>query len=65
MIETVFLLLLHSPQLMLAAEPSTFKTEQACKAEAKKRSRGLGHGSLYYECIPHSVGEPRSFWFSL
>jgi hypothetical protein len=64
MIETVFLLLLHSPQLMLAAEPSTFPTERACKAEARKRSKGLGHGSLYYECIPHSTGEPRSFWFA-
>jgi hypothetical protein len=40
MIEIAFLLFFHSPTLMLAAEPSTFKTEQACKAEAKKRSRG-------------------------
>jgi hypothetical protein len=64
MIETVFLLLLHSPTLMLAAEPSTFPTERACKAEARKRSRGLGYGSLWYECISHSVGEPRSFWFA-
>jgi hypothetical protein len=51
MIETIFLLLLHSPSLMLAAEPSKFSTELACKAEAKRRSKGLGHGSLYYECV--------------
>jgi hypothetical protein len=62
-IAAVFWLLFHAPTLMLAREPSAFATERACEAEAVKRNRSLRGSTLYYECVPMSVGEARSFRF--
>ena len=59
----IWIMLFHSPVLMDDIHKREFATESSCKAEARRENRRLGHGSLYYECIPLSRGEPVSMWF--
>lgn len=59
----IWIMLFHSPVLVGDPKDREFPTERVCKAEAAKENKRLGHGSLYYECIPMSVGEPVSILF--
>jgi hypothetical protein len=63
MIELVWILFFHSPVLLDDAQRRTWATHAACERVAARQNRSLRGSALYYECVPMSTGEARSFRF--